>query len=157
MTAKPLIALAMGDPAGISPELTAKVVALDDVRDAARLVVVGDRRKFIDRIAGILVKGLVDRKTVAGDQQGISVRRRRRDRARRDVGGRTGPVLDHDLEAELVGEALSDDSRNRIDPATWSKSDHESDLPVRIVGDLCPGPIGHKGGEHESAYGHERD
>ena len=27
--AKPVIALAMGDPAGISPELTAKVVGLD--------------------------------------------------------------------------------------------------------------------------------
>ena len=41
---KPVIALAMGDPAGISPELTAKVVALKEVREAARIVVVGDRR-----------------------------------------------------------------------------------------------------------------
>jgi 4-hydroxythreonine-4-phosphate dehydrogenase len=45
---KPVIALAMGDPAGISPELTAKVVALDEVRDAARVVVIGDRRVFDD-------------------------------------------------------------------------------------------------------------
>ena len=43
---KPVIALAMGDPAGISPELTAKVVALDEVRNAARVVVIGDRRVF---------------------------------------------------------------------------------------------------------------
>ena len=43
---KPRIALAMGDPAGISPELTAKVVANDDVRRATRLVVVGDGRIF---------------------------------------------------------------------------------------------------------------
>jgi 4-hydroxythreonine-4-phosphate dehydrogenase len=43
---KPVIALAMGDPAGISPELTAKVVALPEVRDAARVVVIGDRRLF---------------------------------------------------------------------------------------------------------------
>ena len=52
---KPVIALAMGDPAGISPELTAKVVALKEVRDAARVVVIGDRRIFDDgaRIAGI--------------------------------------------------------------------------------------------------------
>ena len=42
----PLIALAMGDPAGVSPELTAKVVALDDVRAAARLAVIGDARVF---------------------------------------------------------------------------------------------------------------
>ena len=43
---KPVIALAMGDPAGISPELTAKVVALDDVRSAARVIVIGDRRVY---------------------------------------------------------------------------------------------------------------
>jgi 4-hydroxythreonine-4-phosphate dehydrogenase len=43
---KPVIALAMGDPCGISPELTAKVVALDEVRNAARVLVIGDRRVF---------------------------------------------------------------------------------------------------------------
>jgi 4-hydroxythreonine-4-phosphate dehydrogenase len=44
--ARPVIALAMGDPCGISPELTANVVALDEVRNAARVVVIGDRRVF---------------------------------------------------------------------------------------------------------------
>lgn len=43
---KPVIALAMGDPCGISPELTAKVLALEEVRKAARVVVIGDRRVF---------------------------------------------------------------------------------------------------------------
>ena len=43
---KPVIALAMGDPAGISPELTAKLVCLDDIRSRARLLVIGDRRVF---------------------------------------------------------------------------------------------------------------
>ena len=57
---KPVIALAMGDPCGISPELTAKVVALDEIRKAARVVVVGDRRVFDDgmRIAGTKVSDL---------------------------------------------------------------------------------------------------
>jgi 4-hydroxythreonine-4-phosphate dehydrogenase len=41
---KPVVALAIGDPAGISPELTARLVALDEARAAARIVVVGDRR-----------------------------------------------------------------------------------------------------------------
>ena len=41
---KPTIALAMGDPAGVSPELTAKVAALPEVHDAMRLVVIGDWR-----------------------------------------------------------------------------------------------------------------
>jgi 4-hydroxy-L-threonine phosphate dehydrogenase PdxA len=43
---KPVIALAMGDPAGISPELTAKLVSLEEIRSRARLVVIGDRRVF---------------------------------------------------------------------------------------------------------------
>jgi len=62
---RPVIALAMGDPAGISPELTAKVLALDEVRAAARLLVVGDRRVFDEgaRIAG----RKPDIKTVAPD------------------------------------------------------------------------------------------
>jgi 4-hydroxythreonine-4-phosphate dehydrogenase len=52
---KPVIALAIGDPAGISPELTARVVALPEVREAARVIVIGDRRLFDQgaRIAGI--------------------------------------------------------------------------------------------------------
>jgi 4-hydroxythreonine-4-phosphate dehydrogenase len=52
---KPLIALAMGDPCGISPELTAKVVMLDEVRKAARVVVIGDRRVYDEgaKVAGI--------------------------------------------------------------------------------------------------------
>jgi 4-hydroxythreonine-4-phosphate dehydrogenase len=44
----------MGDPAGISPELTAKLLALDEVRTAATLLVVGDRRVLEEgaRVAG---------------------------------------------------------------------------------------------------------
>jgi 4-hydroxythreonine-4-phosphate dehydrogenase len=34
----------MGDPAGISPELTARLIALDESRAVARLVIFGDRR-----------------------------------------------------------------------------------------------------------------
>ena len=43
---RPTIALAIGDAAGISPELTAKAIALEEIREAARVVVVGDRRIF---------------------------------------------------------------------------------------------------------------
>ena len=52
---RPVIALAMGDPAGISPELTAKLLASDEIRAAARLVVYGDRRVLEDgaRVAGV--------------------------------------------------------------------------------------------------------
>jgi 4-hydroxythreonine-4-phosphate dehydrogenase len=41
---KPLLALAMGDPCGISPELTARLLSDPDVAQAARVAVIGDRR-----------------------------------------------------------------------------------------------------------------
>lgn len=43
---RPVIALAMGDPAGISPELTARLALSHRVREAATLVVIGDQRVF---------------------------------------------------------------------------------------------------------------
>lgn len=54
-SAKPRIALAMGDAAGISPELTAKVLADDDVRAAASITVFGDARVLAEgaRVAGL--------------------------------------------------------------------------------------------------------
>ena len=55
---RPTIALAMGDPSGISPELTAKVLADKDVRAAANFIVFGDRRILADgeKIAGVAVQ-----------------------------------------------------------------------------------------------------
>ena len=51
----PTIALAVGDPSGISPELTAKLLADDAVRAAMRCVVIGDRRVLAlgERHAGL--------------------------------------------------------------------------------------------------------
>lgn len=52
---RPTIALAMGDPAGVSPELTAKLLCLEEVRAAAKIVVIGDRRILEEgaKIAGV--------------------------------------------------------------------------------------------------------
>jgi 4-hydroxythreonine-4-phosphate dehydrogenase len=54
---KPRIALAMGDAAGISAELAAKVLADETVRSAARIVVFGDARVLAEgaRVAGLPV------------------------------------------------------------------------------------------------------
>jgi 4-hydroxythreonine-4-phosphate dehydrogenase len=46
----------MGDPAGISPELTAKIVAPEETRAAARIVVIGDRRVYDEGIKVAKVK-----------------------------------------------------------------------------------------------------
>jgi 4-hydroxythreonine-4-phosphate dehydrogenase len=68
---RPVIALAMGDPAGISPELTAKLVCLDEVRARTSLVVIGDRRVFDAgaRVAG--VKPDIANMTRSGDPRSI--------------------------------------------------------------------------------------
>jgi 4-hydroxythreonine-4-phosphate dehydrogenase len=42
--ARPIIALAVGDPAGVSPELTARIVSDRCVQQAAELIVIGDAR-----------------------------------------------------------------------------------------------------------------
>ncbi|MDR3538389.1 MAG: 4-hydroxythreonine-4-phosphate dehydrogenase PdxA [Acetobacteraceae bacterium] len=49
---QPVIALAIGDPAGVGPELAAMLLADPDVRAAASLVVFGDRR--------VLARGAAD-------------------------------------------------------------------------------------------------
>ena len=41
---RPLIALAIGDPAGISPELAARLIVSERIAAKARLAVIGDRR-----------------------------------------------------------------------------------------------------------------
>ncbi len=43
---RPTLALALGDAAGIGSELAAKVLSQDDIRQAARFIVVGDRRQL---------------------------------------------------------------------------------------------------------------
>lgn len=48
---KPYIAIPMGDPAGIGPEIVVKAVANDDVYETARCVIIGDRKILQDAIA----------------------------------------------------------------------------------------------------------
>ena len=71
---RPVIAMAMGDPAGISPELTAKLVALDEARAAAHLVVIGDARVFAAGAATAGVK--VDFTTIGANDPVPAARER---------------------------------------------------------------------------------
>lgn len=52
---RPTLALAMGDPCGISPELTARIMVDPEVRAVADLIVIGDRRVLADgeAVAGV--------------------------------------------------------------------------------------------------------
>jgi 4-hydroxythreonine-4-phosphate dehydrogenase len=47
---KPLIAIPMGDPAGIGPEIVVKSIAKKEVYDAARCVVIGDKNIIEDAV-----------------------------------------------------------------------------------------------------------
>ena len=52
-TQRPLLAITMGDPAGIGPEVVLKALAHEDVYDRCRPLVIGDRR-ILERAAGWL-------------------------------------------------------------------------------------------------------
>ncbi len=54
-TSKPVLALAMGDPGGISSELTAKLLADNEARAVADYIVIGDRRMLAagENVAGV--------------------------------------------------------------------------------------------------------
>lgn len=53
MKARPVIAIAMGDPAGIGPELIVKVIADDELRERCRPFIIGDLQVMRDTAAAL--------------------------------------------------------------------------------------------------------
>ncbi|MCW9717167.1 4-hydroxythreonine-4-phosphate dehydrogenase PdxA [Avibacterium sp. 21-599] len=45
---KPVVALLLGDPAGIGPELTAKLLSKQDMRDKANILIIGDELELLN-------------------------------------------------------------------------------------------------------------
>lgn len=71
---KPLIAIPMGDPAGIGPEIVVKALVNKEVQNAADCVVVGDKKVIEDAIkfTGVDLKVKVIKKVSEGDyKEGI--------------------------------------------------------------------------------------
>lgn len=66
---KPIIAIPMGDPAGIGPEIVVKALSKKEVFDAARCIVVGDRKIIEDalRFTGTDMKVRLIQKSQEGD------------------------------------------------------------------------------------------
>lgn len=56
-TQRPVIGVLPGDPNGVGPELAARLLAADDVRETAAIVAIGDRRIFAmgEKIAGVSI------------------------------------------------------------------------------------------------------
>ena len=71
---QPVIAITMGDPAGIGPEIIAKALAQSELRSTARFLVIGDRR-IIERAVAVTNVGLevvpVTDAAAAGDDPGL--------------------------------------------------------------------------------------
>jgi 4-hydroxythreonine-4-phosphate dehydrogenase len=61
---RPLLAVTMGDPAGVGPEVVVGAVGQETVREAARILMIGDRR-FLDRAASSIGRPL-EADTVGG-------------------------------------------------------------------------------------------
>jgi len=71
---KPIIAIPMGDPAGIGPEIVVKALMKKEVLEAARCVVVGDRKVIEDaiRFTNVVAKVKLIQSPEDGDyQEGI--------------------------------------------------------------------------------------
>lgn len=68
---KPLIAMTMGDPAGVGPEIVAKSLASEEVTDVADCVIVGDRKCMENaiRIVGADLKINVIQKPAEGQYE----------------------------------------------------------------------------------------
>jgi 4-hydroxythreonine-4-phosphate dehydrogenase len=66
---KPAVAVTMGDPAGIGPEIVARALAEPEVRQACRPVVVGDPR-ILFRAMELVQGGLVVRTVVSPQEAG---------------------------------------------------------------------------------------
>ena len=74
MNKKPLIAVPIGDPAGVGPEIVAKSLALSKVTDAADVIVVGDKtvmEKAIAIVGADLTVHVVDKPADGDYRPGI--------------------------------------------------------------------------------------
>ena len=53
MTERPVVAITMGDPAGVGPEIVLKALAHAEVPARCRPLVIGDRRKYLTALFNI--------------------------------------------------------------------------------------------------------
>lgn len=75
-TRKPLVGLVIGDPAGIGPELTARLAADAAVAQAVRLLIIGDRRLFdreVEKAGSQAAATRVDEDELAGSPSGANL------------------------------------------------------------------------------------
>ena len=93
-----------------------------------------DRRQVLDRVIGHLGHGRQDHDLrLHAPQQRVAVGGRARDAFDRDRAAGAGAVLDHELLAEHVAEALRDDARHAVGVAAGRERHDDLHRPVRPV------------------------
>ena len=70
---KPRIAVPIGDPAGIGPEIVAKAIASNEIFDVAECIVVGDKR-IMERAVRFAEVETLKIRSVTNPEEGITVR-----------------------------------------------------------------------------------
>ena len=120
MTARPRIAVTLGDPRGIGPEVAAAALGRRDLREAARYVVVGP--------GGVAVEVDADRVEVGRWEPGA-------DDARRLAGELSGAAVERAaalaLEGEVDGMVTAPLSKDALSAAGWSFPGHTEFLRER--------------------------
>lgn len=70
---KPRIAVPIGDPAGIGPEIVAKAMASNEISDVAECITVGDKR-IMERAVRFAEVETLKIRSVTNPEEGITVR-----------------------------------------------------------------------------------
>ena len=96
----------------------------------------GDGGEIAKRVVRqLLADRRIDQKRIRGDQIGVAVLRRVRDRGGGEDGAGAGPVLDHDgLAAPACRQHLGEDARDHVGRATGRERHHELHRPRRKIG-----------------------
>ncbi|MNC86111.1 hypothetical protein D3C83_17440 [compost metagenome] len=83
------------------------------------------RRKIADQVVPqFLIQGRIDRMRGCHHEKRIAIRRRFCGELRTDVGAGAGPVVDDDLLAQALAQAVSDGAAQRVGAASgWKRQD----------------------------------
>ena len=87
-----------------------------------------NRREISNRVVGQLLENMrVDRvRGVGREEQGVAVGRCLGDKARRNLRGGTGPVVNHKGLAERHAQLLADHAREDVGAAAGAETDHDA-------------------------------
>jgi 4-hydroxythreonine-4-phosphate dehydrogenase len=149
LSRKPVLAITMGDPGGIGPEIIAKALTHANVYDTARPLVIGERRAMEAAVritGGRLEVRSVDQPSEAGDHPGtidlldlanIDIEQLGRARVRPEVGKAAYEYLERATQLALAGDVgaivTAPLNKEALSEAGWVGVGH-TELLARFAG-----------------------